>query len=48
MVEEIIEHVRKGPLERVAGKLMNACLQAMLAGGHPDDLTVALYRPSGR
>jgi len=48
MVEEIIEHVRKGPLEKAAGKLMNACLQVMLAGGHPDDLTVALYRPSGR
>ena len=48
MVEDIIEHVRKGPLERSAGRLMSTCLQAMQDGGHPDDLTVALYRPSGR
>jgi PPM family protein phosphatase len=48
MVEEIIKTVRKGPLDRAAGNLMSACLQAMLDGGHPDDLTVALYRPSGR
>jgi len=48
MVEEIIAHVRKGPLRRAAGNLMSACLQAMQGGGHPDDLTVALYRPSGR
>jgi len=48
MVEEIIEHVRKGPLERAAGKLMSACLQVMQGSGHPDDLTVVLYRPSGR
>jgi serine/threonine protein phosphatase PrpC len=48
MVEEIIETVRKGPLQAAAGNLMSACLQAMQEGGHPDDLTVALYRPSGR
>jgi serine/threonine protein phosphatase PrpC len=48
MVEEIIGHVRKGPLQRAADNLISACLQAMQDGGHPDDLTVALYRPSGR
>jgi serine/threonine protein phosphatase PrpC len=48
MVEEIIETVRKGPLQRAAGNLMSTCLQAMQGGGHPDDLTVVLYRPSGR
>jgi serine/threonine protein phosphatase PrpC len=48
MIEEIIGIVRKGPLDRAAGKLMSACLQAMQGGGHPDDLTVALFRPSGR
>jgi serine/threonine protein phosphatase PrpC len=48
MVEEIIETVRKGPLQRAAVHLMSACLQVMQGGGHPDDLTVALYRPSGR
>jgi len=48
MVEEIIETVRKGPLESVARQLMANCLRAMQDGGHPDDLTVVLYRPSGR
>ncbi len=48
MVEEIIETVRKGPLKRAAVNLMSACLQTMQGGGHPDDLTVVLYRPSGR
>jgi serine/threonine protein phosphatase PrpC len=48
MVEEIIETVRKGPLQRVAGNLLATCLRAMHDGGHPDDLTVVLYRPSGR
>jgi serine/threonine protein phosphatase PrpC len=48
MVEEIIETVRKGPLERIAGQLLAGCLRAMQDGGHPDDLTVVLYRPSGR
>jgi serine/threonine protein phosphatase PrpC len=48
MVNEIIEHVRKGPLARAAANLLSACLHAMQKGGHPDDLTVALYRPSGR
>jgi serine/threonine protein phosphatase PrpC len=48
MVEEIIGHVRKGSLQLAADNLMAACLQAMQEGGHPDDLTVALYRPSGR
>jgi serine/threonine protein phosphatase PrpC len=48
MIEEIIETVRKGALESIAGELLSACLRAMRGGGHPDDLTVALYRPSGR
>lgn len=49
MVEEIIGFVRKGPLQYAAGNLMSACLQAMQDGGHPDDLTVVLYRSaSGR
>jgi serine/threonine protein phosphatase PrpC len=48
MVEEIIGAVRKGPLKRVAENLLAACLRAMQGGGHPDDLTVVLYRPSGR
>jgi serine/threonine protein phosphatase PrpC len=48
MVEEIIGAVRKGPLKRVAENLLAACLRAMQDGGHPDDLTVVLYRPSGR
>jgi serine/threonine protein phosphatase PrpC len=48
MIEEIIETVRKGPLQRAAVNLMSACLQVMQGNGHPDDLTVALYRPSGR
>ena len=48
MVEAIIGHVRKGPLRRAAINLMSACLAAMQGGGHPDDLTVVLYRPSGR
>jgi len=48
MVEAIIGHVRKGPLQRAADRLMSATLEAMLGGGHPDDLTVILYRPSGR
>ena len=48
MIDAIIGHVRKGPLQRAAGNLMSACLEAMQGGGHPDDLTVVLYRPSGR
>jgi len=44
LVEQIIECVRKGPLKQAAGRLMTACLQAMQDGGHPDDLTVVLYR----
>ena len=48
MVEAIIGHVRKGPLLRAAASLMSACLETMQGGGHPDDLTVVLYRPTGR
>lgn len=48
LVEQIIECVRKGPLRQAAERLMGECRRAMQEGGHPDDLTVVLYRGAGR
>jgi len=47
LVGQIIDCVRKGPLKSAAEHLMSTCLQAMQDGGHPDDLTVVLYRGRG-
>lgn len=52
-VEEIINHVRKGPLEKVANQLAAACrerMQAPIEGQpcKPDDLTFIAYRPAGK
>jgi len=45
VVEDIINHIRAGELRRAASALMDDCLSRMAAGGHVDDLTVALFRP---
>ena len=45
--EQIIEIVRKGPLDRAAGRLAASCLTHMegdLAPSKPDDLTFVLFR----
>jgi serine/threonine protein phosphatase PrpC len=49
-LEEIVELVRKGPLEKAAGALAQAAGERMIepASGHPskpDDLTIVLFRP---
>jgi serine/threonine protein phosphatase PrpC len=49
-VPEIIELVRKGPLERCASNLVKVCRERMLnpdegQPSKPDDLTVLLFRP---
>ncbi|MEJ2142530.1 MAG: serine/threonine-protein phosphatase [Gammaproteobacteria bacterium] len=49
-MEEIIEIIRKGPLESVATSLIEMASKRMLSEapelpGHPDDLTFILYRP---
>lgn len=50
-LEEIVEIVRKGPLVTAARALVEQCTRRMLGeesgglAGHPDDLSVLLYRP---
>ncbi|WP_297526960.1 PP2C family protein-serine/threonine phosphatase [Thiohalobacter sp.] len=46
-IEQVVERVRKGPIERALCGLMEETA-AVMAGdsGHPDDLTVILYRPT--
>ena len=48
--EEIVECVRKGPLEQAAKRLAGVCLSRMAQGSSDppskaDDLTFILYRP---
>jgi len=43
----VIELLRRGPLLEAVEELVAACTAQMLAGGHPDDLTVVVYRPAG-
>jgi serine/threonine protein phosphatase PrpC len=50
-LEEIVDSIRTGPLERVAERLVGACLSRMRAPredkpGHPDDLTFVAFRPA--
>jgi serine/threonine protein phosphatase PrpC len=45
VVDDIIDHIRAGELQQVAGALMEDCLSRMAVGGHIDDLTVVLFRP---
>lgn len=53
-VEEIIETIRMGPLDRAASLLREKCLERMAsaAGGklpsHPDDLSFCLFRLDGK
>jgi serine/threonine protein phosphatase PrpC len=52
-VDEIVEHIRKGPLLKSVGALIDETKSRMIkrhAGlpSKPDDLTVLAYRPSGR
>jgi len=49
-VPEIVETIRKGPLEHVARALASRCAQRMAGAGNgtpskPDDLTFVLFRP---
>ncbi|MEZ5990574.1 MAG: protein phosphatase 2C domain-containing protein [Planctomycetota bacterium] len=49
LVEEIVELARKGPLDRAARELCALARERMASGGpgipgHPDDLSVVLYR----
>lgn len=51
-VAEIVEQIRKGPLERAARELIAICRERMRTPGgeapsKPDDLTVVLYRRLG-
>ncbi len=46
-VERVVERVRKGPVLGAMRGLLEETAAAMAAGsGHPDDLTVILYRPT--
>jgi PPM family protein phosphatase len=52
-LEEIIDHIRSGPLERAMRNLAQACRERMTqatagAPSKPDDLTFILYRPHPR
>lgn len=52
-IQEIVEHIRKGPLAAAADCLAATCRERMAhpAAGHPskpDDLTFVLYRPLPR
>ena len=52
-VDEIVEHIRKGPLLKSVGELIDETKSRMIKRqsglpSKPDDLTVLAYRPSGR
>jgi serine/threonine protein phosphatase PrpC len=48
MIDEIVEHIRKGRLLDASQYLLHTCLERMQqADGHIDDLSVVLFRPAG-
>jgi serine/threonine protein phosphatase PrpC len=46
LIDEILDHIRKGSLLDAGHYLLNTCLEKMQhAEGHIDDLSVVLFRP---